>query len=123
LSGVSKEAIAMAVKRLQERGFAVVQQGEQNRRARVVILTAKGKGARNIYRRLVWKLEQRWRAKFGSHVINLRQSLERLAGGSGSLLYRGLEPYPDGWRASLRRPETLPHYPMVLHRGGFPDGS
>lgn len=28
-----------------------------------------------------------------------------------------------GWRAPLRRPVTLPHYPMVLHRGGFPDGS
>jgi hypothetical protein len=26
-------------------------------------------------------------------------------------------------RSSLRRPATLPHYPMVLHRGGFPDGS
>jgi hypothetical protein len=35
----------------------------------------------------------------------------------------GLEPYPDGWRASVRRPETLPHFPMVMHRGGFPDGS
>jgi hypothetical protein len=21
------------------------------------------------------------------------------------------------------RPATLPHYPIVLHRGGFPDGS
>ena len=36
---------------------------------------------------------------------------------------RGLEPYPDGWRAKVRRPEALPHYPMVLHRGGYPDGS
>jgi hypothetical protein len=45
-----------------------------------------------------------------------------------------LRPYPDGWRA--QRPYvtqttavvadpagTLPHYPMVLHRGGWPDGS
>ena len=122
LSGVSKEAIAMAVKRLEERGFAVVQHSEPNRRAKVLILTAKGKHARNEYRSLVRKLEQRWEAKFGSHVINLRHSLERLVGGSGSLLYGGLEPYPEGWRASLRRPEVLPHYPMVLHRGGFPDG-
>jgi DNA-binding MarR family transcriptional regulator len=121
LSGVSKEAIAMAVKRLEERGFAVVQHSEPNRRAKVLILTAKGKHARNEYRSLVRKLEQRWEAEFGSHVINLRHSLERL--GSGSLLHAGLEPYPDGWRASLRRPEVLPHYPMVLHRGGFPDGS
>ena len=36
---------------------------------------------------------------------------------------RGLEPYPDNWRADVRPPQALPHYPMVLHRGGFPDGS
>jgi hypothetical protein len=38
-------------------------------------------------------------------------------------LFRGLGPYADGWRASVHKPDTLPHYPMVLHRGGFPDGS
>ena len=36
---------------------------------------------------------------------------------------RRFEPYPDNWRASVRRPATLPHFPMVLHRGGYPDGS
>ena len=40
-----------------------------------------------------------------------------------SPLARGLEPYPDGWRASVRRPALLPHHPMVLHPGGYPDGS
>ncbi len=35
----------------------------------------------------------------------------------------GLVAYPDNWRAAVRRPATLPHYPMVLHRGGYPDGS
>ena len=44
-------------------------------------------------------------------------------GTAGTPLFAWLEPYPDGWRASVRRPATLPHYPMVLHRGGFPDGS
>jgi hypothetical protein len=34
-----------------------------------------------------------------------------------------MQPYPDGWRASVRAPATLPQYPMVLHRGGYPDGS
>ncbi len=24
---------------------------------------------------------------------------------------------------SVRRPATLPHFPVVLHRGGYPDGS
>jgi hypothetical protein len=43
--------------------------------------------------------------------------------GVPSPLFEGLEPYPDNWRASVRRPATMPHYPMVLHRGGYPDGS
>lgn len=47
----------------------------------------------------------------------------RGASGGLPLLMQGLEPYPDGWRAKVRRPEVLPHYPMVLHRGGYPDGS
>ncbi|HUP17261.1 MAG TPA: hypothetical protein VM848_14570 [Acidimicrobiia bacterium] len=51
-----------------------------------------------------------------------------------SELPAGLTPYPNGWRASkpyadrtqalLADPRwQLPHCPMVLHRGGWPDGS
>jgi hypothetical protein len=50
------------------------------------------------------------------------------------LIGAGLVPYPDGWRAHppyQRLTEVmiadpagvLPHYPMVTHRGGYPDGS
>jgi len=51
----------------------------------------------------------------------LRKSLEPLVGQTtahSSPLFQGLEPFPKGWRASVPRPRTLPHYPMVLHRGG-----
>jgi hypothetical protein len=54
---------------------------------------------------------------------------------TGRRLALGLQPYPDGWRAA-RNPyrartqavladpaSALPRYPMVLHRGGYPDGS
>jgi methyltransferase (TIGR00027 family) len=44
-------------------------------------------------------------------------------GSTAPARFQGLDPYPDNWRASVRRPVTLPHYPMVLHRGGYPDGS
>jgi hypothetical protein len=53
----------------------------------------------------------------------LRTSLEPLAAGQPPPLFGGLEPYPDNWRASVRRPDVLPRFPMVLHRGGYPDGS
>jgi hypothetical protein len=66
--------------------------------------------------------------------------LERLRSSAGGILEQtgrlagGLEPYPEGWRASgcylaqtgamLADPTTgLPRHPMVLHRGGWPDGS
>jgi len=46
----------------------------------------------------------------------------------------GRRPYPGGWRARPPYPRqttavlddpgaALPHYPTVLHRGGWPDGS
>jgi methyltransferase (TIGR00027 family) len=50
------------------------------------------------------------------------------------LISAGLVPHPDGWRANppyarltqamIADPAgALPHYPMVSHRGGYPDGS
>ena len=27
------------------------------------------------------------------------------------------------WRAKRKPPDLLPHHPLVLHRGGYPDGS
>ncbi len=126
LSAVSKEALAMALSFLGKRGYAMVQT-EPSGRLKVVLLTSKGRAARETYHQLVWTIEKRWHSRFGEEgVARLRDSLERLAGDGtvqGSPLFGGLEPYPDGWRASLPRPEGLPHYPMVLHRGGYPDGS
>jgi hypothetical protein len=94
----------------------------------VVRLTTKGRKAQDKYRRVLDMTEQHWATRFGGEVVaDLRGSLERLVGaGPGarrSVLMKGMEPYPEGWRALVRQPETLPHYPMVLHRGGYPDGS
>jgi hypothetical protein len=69
-------------------------------------------------------VERDWRTRFGGATITaLRQALEPLAAGDPPRLLAGLEPYPDGWRARVAAPATLPHYPMTLHRGGYPDGS
>jgi hypothetical protein len=93
----------------------------------VARLTPGGRTARDGCRGLLAAIEDGWQERFGSAgVRGLRQALDRLAvapGGQPSPLWLGLEPYPGGWRASVRRPRTLPHFPMVPHRGGFPDGS
>jgi len=91
------------------------------------MLTAKGRRARDGYRRLAWAIEERWETRFSKKAIDrLRNALKSLVGeptAQCSPLFHGLEPYPEDWRAAVPRPETLPHYPMVLHRGGFPHGS
>ena len=127
LSGVSKEAIAMCLGRLEERGFAIVQPESPASRVKILMLTLKGLHAHDAYQQSVSAIEERWQASFGKNTIrNLRSSLERMVGeptARKSPLFSGLEPYPHGWRAAIPRPDVLPHYPMVLHRGGFPDGS
>jgi methyltransferase (TIGR00027 family) len=126
LAGVSKEGISMAITILRERHLAVVEPDPDGGRWKVARLTPKGRNARETCQRLLGVTEERWQARFGSAAVRaLRESLDRLAGdpAAPSPLLRGMEPYPDGWRATVRRPQTLPYYPLVLHRGGFPDGS
>jgi DNA-binding MarR family transcriptional regulator len=126
LSGVSKEGIAMSVSFLSKHEYAAIQPKSTASRKKVLMLTPKGRKAQDKYRQLLRATEEGWRARSGEAIGCLRELLEQLAVGPAdqqSPLFRGLEPYPEGWRASVPRPEVLPHYPMVLHRGAFPDGS
>jgi DNA-binding MarR family transcriptional regulator len=127
LSGVSKEAISIATGFLEKRGDATSQPDPAASRGQVVRLTAQGRSAQVASTELLEQVETRWETRFGPGTIAaVRGALEHLildAEGGASPLVAGLVPYPDGWRAATRRPDTLPHFPMVLHRGGYPDGS
>jgi DNA-binding MarR family transcriptional regulator len=126
LAAVSKEAIATSLAFLQKHGYAVIQPESAGSRVKVVALTPKGRRAQDNYQRLVPAIQQRWETSFGKDAVRgLRKSLEDLIGEPTAQphLFDGLDPYPDGWRASVSKPDGLPHYPMILHRGGFPDGS
>jgi Mn-dependent DtxR family transcriptional regulator len=111
LTGVSKESLSMAMGILAKTQIAVL---ETDKRVKIARLTAKGRQAQEASRRLLEAIEERFDTK-------LRDALQLLI--NHPAFPQGLEPYPDNWRASMPKPETLPHYPMVLHRGGFPDGS
>jgi len=113
----------MAMGVLGKRGLAITGPAPDGGRWRVAGLRPKGRYAQNKYRERLGAAESRWQARFGVETLGaVRDALKRLTGDQARLA-QGLEPAPGGWRASLRRPATLPHYPMVLHRGGFPDGS
>jgi len=109
-------------------GCAEVEPDPATSRGKQVRLSPKGQEAQDKYRRILGGTEVHWGTLFGASAIHtLREPLERLVGDRLQLrlspLFQGLEPYPDGWRASVRKPDTLPHCPMVLHRGRCPDGS
>ena len=130
LAGVSKEAISTAAGYLQRHGYAVREPAPPPGRGQHLRLTAQGTAAQRVYQELPALIERRWQAASpDGHVSMLRRQLERLtAPGSGPdagrpLLLTGLEPPPGSWRAANGAPRALPHFPMVLHRGGFPDGS
>jgi len=126
LGGVSKEAVSMASGFLVRNDRAETGPVPAPDRGQRIRLTPSGRRARDRYGPLTAAIEDRWRTRWGDALIaGLRTRLERLAGSADPArpLMLGLEPYPDGWRARVRRPQLLPHYPMVLHRGGYPDGS
>ena len=127
LTGTSKEAVSWAVGILIREHLAAEEPDPAASRGKIARLTPRGLQAQRLYHEFVGTIEQRWRERLtGGAIDALRMSLEVLAtapDGAPPPLFAGLEPYPDNWRAAVRRPAALPHYPMVLHRGGYPDGS
>jgi methyltransferase (TIGR00027 family) len=127
LTGISREAVSWALGILVRADLAAEVPDPKASRGKIALLTSRGTAAQRAYTNLLATTEERWRGRFGADSIAaLRQSLEALAVAGEDRpppLLGGLEPYPDGWRARVMPPVVLPYFPMVLHRGGYPDGS
>jgi DNA-binding MarR family transcriptional regulator len=131
-AGVSKEAVSMSMTWLNGHGYIRVEP-DPNGRGKVVAITGNGAIAQNHHVRRLADVEADWVTRFGSMAVeSLRACLEvTLESASVSV---GLVTPAGGWRSTGRykpltaafveRPrESLPYSPMVLHRGGWPDGS
>jgi DNA-binding MarR family transcriptional regulator len=125
LSGVSKEALASAIKFLEKSGHVRLKPRPRGERGKTVVLSSRGKTAKENYLGELFEIEHRWRSRFGAASVDrLRKALEAFfTEAARAELFAGLEPSPEGWRARVPKREQLPHYPMVLHRGGYPDGA
>ena len=124
LTGTSTASVRWALGILTRGDLAAEEPDPAASRGKVARLTPRGLDVQHLYHELTGTIERRWHDRFTPGVTGaLRSSLEPLAAGRPPVLFGGLEPYPDNWRASVRRPATLPHFPVVLHRGGYPDGS
>ena len=120
-SGISREAMAYLTGWRQTTRFTVEVEFRQLR------LTPAGIRARDNYRSRAVDTEEAWSQKWGASALSrLRAALERIVGAptlDRSPLATLVEAPPECWRSWVKRPVTLPHYPMILHRGGYPDGA
>ncbi len=138
LAGVSREAVSSSAGFLERSGYVEVGPDPAAARGQVVRLTDRGSAASQSHGEICRGIEADWLKRFGAAQISrLRDCLRHVAGhrsGDQPTIGLGLRPYPDGWRARGRyRAQSdavladpwaaLPRQPMVLHRGGFPDGS
>jgi hypothetical protein len=131
-AGVSKEAVALSLTPLQAQDLVKVENNPEAR-GKVASLTSTGKKTQEANAKRLADIEDDWVNRFGEPAIGaLRTSLESIL--THESLSAGLVPSPNGWRATGRykaqtaafveQPtDALPAYPMVLHRGGWPDGS
>lgn len=102
-TGVAKETLAVMTRWLAEQDLvAVTGTGS----AKAATLTRTGRAAYAEYARAPEAADD-----------GLRAALDPVVSGLD------LTPPPGCWRATVRRPDTLPHHPVVSHRGGYPDGS
>jgi hypothetical protein len=120
LTGTAREAVAVSLAALQRAGAATVESA-------VARLTPLGVRAQKHFARVTAEVSSMWAAH------DLAAAAEAMLADHGGLV-AGLTPYPEGWRANppyvsltkalLKDPaRCLAQYPMVSHRGGYPDGS
>ena len=121
--GISREMVTVALSFLERRGLATIEPGS----TRLARLRPAGLAARDAYRRRVAAIEARWAEAYGREVLDdVRAALVEVVGLEAAptpTVRLGLEPHPDGWRAKAPRLAVLPDFPLVTHRGGYPDGS
>lgn len=113
VTGVAKETLDVMTGRLHKHGL-ITQSPDKT-----FDLTDSGRRAAADATTAVASAEARWPA-------DLRAQLEPLTGDGtveGSALAEAIRPPEGTWRHRRPEPQTLPHHPVVSHRGGFPDGS
>jgi hypothetical protein len=103
LTGAAKEGVTWMSNVLVRGGHATIDLVDRKKRLR---LTDTGRAAKAAYAEAVVAVDDA-RLRAALEVIDVSPAPR----------------YERGWRANVKAPDTLPHHPIVLHRGGYPDGA
>jgi len=132
MTGIAKESVNVSLRSLERRKLIKIESDGK----RLVSLTAIGKRAQAASNPKLVAIESRWREKYGENVDRLRSALKGMIDareGETSVIgtalareagWRGRAPYRAQLARFAENPAlSLPHFPVVTHRGGYPDGS
>jgi hypothetical protein len=111
--GVAKETAAVMTGQVRREGLLTISASKE------VAITDAGRDAAAAAAATIATVEAGWPSE-------LRAVLEPLVGDGtvdGSPLADATRAPEGTWRHRRPRPLTLPHHPVVSHRGGYPDGS
>jgi hypothetical protein len=111
--GVAKETAAVITGQVQRDGHLTISTSKE------ISITDSGRRAVAAAEEAVAAVEADWPRE-------LRTRLEPLVGDGTldrSALADAIRPPEGTWRERRPTPLTLPHHPVVSHRGGYPDGS
>jgi hypothetical protein len=113
LMGVAKETTTVMTGQLQRDGMLATTSSKD------LAITDEGRRAAASASAAVAAVEAGWPEE-------IRKGLEPLVGDgtlAGAPLADAIQPPEGTWRHRRPRPQTLPHHPVISHRGGYPDGS
>jgi hypothetical protein len=115
-TGIQREQIDNVAGYLERAGLAELVPIPGATRGKALALTKRGEKAKAVSARKLTRLEETWEERHDSVLERVREALAAL-----SVTFP--EHPPGTWRAEAKELARLPRFPLVTHRGGFPDGA
>jgi DNA-binding MarR family transcriptional regulator len=115
-TGIQREQVDNVAGYLERAGLAELVPIPGAKRGKALALTERGEKAKAASARKLARLEATWEKRHGPVLARVREAL--------ATLDATFPEHPPGtWRAEAKELARLPRFPLVTHRGGFPDGA
>jgi DNA-binding MarR family transcriptional regulator len=115
-AGIQREQIDNVAGYLERAGLAKLVPIPGGKRGKALVLTERGEQAKAASASKLARLEATWEERHGPVLERVREAL-------ATLDVTFPEHPPGTWRAEAKELARLPRFPLVTHRGGFPDGA
>jgi DNA-binding MarR family transcriptional regulator len=115
-TGIQREQIDNAAGYLERAGLAEIVPVPGAKRGKALALTERGAKAKSASARKLARLEATWEERHGPVLGRVRDALA-----ATDVTFP--EHPPGTWRTEAKGLARLPRFPLVTHRGGFPDGA